>query len=83
MKRCGADEMSRVLIKSWSPLQDSNLLKTITYDNGKENTKHRQTKEILATRSFLADLTRVATRAVLNNVLGLSEDFFPRKSTLP
>ena len=79
MKRCGADEMSRVLIKSWSPLQDSNLLKTITYDNGKENTKHRQTKEILATRSFLARPYKSCDKGSIEQCIRLVRRFLPKK----
>lgn len=80
MKRCGAHEMSRALIKSWSPLQDSNLLKTITYDNGKENSNHQKTNEILATRSFFARPYRSCDKGSIEQSIGLVRRFLPKKT---
>ncbi len=47
MKRCGELEMSWTFVKSWSPLQHPGLLKTITYDDGKQNPGHQQSNQIL------------------------------------
>lgn len=80
MKRCAADEMSRALVKSWSPLQDSNLLKTITYDNGKENSKHQKTNEILATLSFFARPYRSCDKGSIEQCIGLVRRFLPKKT---
>lgn len=80
MKRCTAHEMSRALIKSWSPLHFSKLLKTITYDNGKENFKHQKTNEILASRAFFARPYRSCDKGGIEQCIGLVRRFLPKKT---
>lgn len=80
MKRCSAAEMSRALVKSWSPLQRSGLIKTITYDHGKENSKHQQTNDILGTRSFFARPYRSCDKGSIEQGIGLVRRVLPKKT---
>ena len=80
MKRYTALEMSRAFVESCSPLQNAGLLKKITYDNGKENSKHQKTNDILKTHSFFARPCKSCDKGSIEQCIGLVRRFLPKKT---
>lgn len=56
------------------------LRRTITYDNGSENTEHLRTNRVLGTRSFFCEPYHSYERGTVENTIGIIRRFFPKKT---
>ncbi len=56
------------------------LRRSITYDNGSENTEHLRTNRMLATRSYFCEPYHIWERGTVENTIGLVRPFFPKKT---
>lgn len=53
---------------------------TITYDNGKENTKHEKINELLGTKSYFCAPYHSWEKGTVENTIGLIRRFLPKKT---
>ncbi len=53
---------------------------TITYDNGKENTKHERINEFLGTKSYFCTPYHSWEKGTVENTIGLIRRFLPKKT---
>lgn len=58
------------------------LRRSLTYDNGSENTEHLRTNRILGTRSYFCEPYHSWERGTVENTIGLVRRFFPKKTDL-
>lgn len=56
------------------------LRKSITYDNGSENTEHKQVNVKLGTRSYFCNPYHSWEKGTVENTIGLIRRFFPKKA---
>jgi IS30 family transposase len=56
--------------------------RTITYDNGQENTEHRAVNNILGTRSFFCEPFHSWEKATVENTIGIIRRTFPKKTNI-
>jgi len=56
--------------------------KTITYDNGSENTEHELANEILKTQSYFCNPNHSYEKGTVENTIGLVRRFLPKKTDL-
>ena len=82
MEHFGGLKISWALVKSWSPLHHTGLLKTITYDNGKGNSRYQQTYQIFVTHSFFARPYRSRDKDNVEQCIELVRKFLPKKTNL-
>lgn len=54
------------------------LRRTLTYDNGSENTEHRLTNAVLGTRSYFCAPFHSWEKGTVENTVGLVRRFFPK-----
>src|SRR3989338_3681910 len=58
----------------------TSLCKTITYDNGSENTDHEKTNRILGTQSYFCEPYHSWEKGTVENTIGLVRRFLPKKT---
>ena len=75
----GAREMSVALTRRLSRYPKG-LRRSITYDNGSENTEHRHTNQVLGTRSYFCEPFHSWERGTVENTIGLVRRFFPKRT---
>lgn len=75
----GAREMSIALTRRLSRYPKG-LRRSITYDNGSENTDHRRTNQVLGTRSYFCEPFHSWERGTVENTIGLVRRFFPKRT---
>ena len=75
----GAREMSAALTRRLSRYPTA-LRRSLTYDNGSENTEHRHTNHVLGTRSYFCEPFHSWERGTVENTIGLVRRFFPKKT---
>ena len=75
----GAREMSVALTRRLSRYPKG-LRRSLTYDNGSENTEHRRTNQVLGTRSYFCEPFHSWERGTVENTIGLVRRFFPKKT---
>jgi transposase, IS30 family len=73
-----ADRVTRALIDMLKPYQDSVL--TITVDNGKEFSLHKQISKELKADVYFAHPYRAWERGLNENTIGLIRQYFPKKT---
>lgn len=56
------------------------MCKTITYDNGSENTDHEETNRILGTQSYFCEPYHSWEKGTVENTIGLVRRFLPKKT---
>ena len=56
------------------------LRRTLTYDNGSENTEHETVNQLLGTKSYFCNPYRSWEKATVENTIGLVRRFFPKKT---
>jgi len=56
--------------------------RSITYDNGSENTEHEQVNKVLGTRSYFCAPYRSWEKGTVENTIGLVRRFIPKKMDL-
>jgi len=56
--------------------------RSITYDNGSENTQHERVNDVLGTRSFFCAPYRSWEKGTVENTIGLVRRFIPKKMDL-
>jgi len=56
--------------------------RSITYDNGSENTQHERVNEVLGTHSFFCGPYRSWEKGTVENTIGLVRRFIPKKTNL-
>lgn len=81
----GSREMSVALTRRLSRYARS-LRRSLTYDNGSENTDHLRTNRVLGTRSYFCEPYHSWERGTVENTIGLVRRFFPKKidfATIP
>lgn len=54
--------------------------RSITYDNGSENTEHRETNSALGTRSYFCEPFHSWEKGTVENTIGLVRRVFPKKT---
>ena len=77
LPRKGAREMSVALTRRLSRYPKG-LRRSLTYDNGSENTEHRRTNQVLGTRSYFCEPFHSWERGTVENTIGLVRRFFPK-----
>ena len=75
----GAREMSVALTRRLSRYPKG-LRRSLTYDNGSENTEHRRTNQVLGTRSYFCEPFHSWERGTVENTIGLVRRFFPKRT---
>ncbi len=75
----GAREMSTALTRRLSRYPRG-LRRSLTYDNGSENTEHLRTNQILGTRSYFCEPFHSWERGTVENTIGLVRRFFPKRT---
>lgn len=58
----------------------THLRKTITYDNGTENTDHEETNRILGTKSYFCEPYHSWEKGTVENTIGIIRRFLPKKT---
>ena len=56
------------------------LRRTITYDNGSENTKHMVTNQHLGTKSYFCSPYHSWEKGSIENAIGIVRRYFPKKT---
>ena len=79
LKRKGACEMHIALARRLSRCP-TRLRKTITYDNGSENTDHERTDAVLGTRSYFCAPYHSWEKGTVENTIGLVRRSLPKKT---
>lgn len=79
LERKGAHEMRVGLTRRLSRFP-KRLVRTITYDNGSENTDHGTTNEVLGTRSYFCAPFHSWEKGTVENTIGLVRRFLPKKT---
>lgn len=79
LPRKGAHAMSVALARRLSRYPQG-LRRSLTYDNGSENTEHRRTNRILGTRSYFCEPFHSWERGTVENTIGLVRRFFPKRT---
>ena len=75
----GAREMRTALTRRLSRYPKG-LRRSITYDNGSENTEHQRTNQVLGTRSYFCEPFHSWERGTVENTIGLVRRFFPKRT---
>ena len=81
LPRRGAAEM-RVALTRRLRQYPRGLRRSLTYDNGPENTEHVQTNQTLGTRSYFCEPFHSWERGTVENTIGLIRRFFPKQTDL-
>ena len=81
LPRKGAAEMRVALTRRLSQYPRG-LRRSLTYDNGSENTEHVQTNHILGSRSYFCEPFHSWERGTVENTIGLVRRFFPKQTDL-
>ena len=76
-----AESKSEAVINGLSPL-DKLLRKTITYDNGKENTQHEQISQNLKVKAFFCHAYHSWEKGSVENSIGRVRWYLPKKEGL-
>ena len=74
-----ADCMHAAVVDSLRNLPEK-LRRTITYDNGTENAKHRLTNEVLRTKSYFCNPYHSWEKGSIENRIGMLRRYFPKKT---
>ena len=56
------------------------LRRTITYDNGSENTQHAETNRQLETKSYFCEPYHSWEKGSVENAIGIVRRYFPKKT---
>ena len=81
LPRKGAQEMRRALTRRLRQYP-RRLRRSLTYDNGSENTEHVQTNRVLGSRSYFCEPFHSWERGTVENTIGLVRRFFPKQTDL-
>lgn len=81
LPRKGAREMRVALTRRLSQYPRG-LRRSLTYDNGSENTEHVQTNRVLGSRSYFCEPFHSWERGTVENTIGLVRRFFPKRTDL-
>lgn len=81
LPRKGAAEM-RVALTRRLRQYPRGLRRSLTYDNGSENTEHVQTNRALGSRSYFCEPYHSWERGTVENTIGLVRRFFPKRTDL-
>jgi len=81
LPRKGAREMRQALTRRLSQYPRG-LRRSLTYDNGSENTEHVQTNRVLGSRSYFCEPFHSWERGTVENTIGLVRRFFPKRTDL-
>ncbi len=82
LNSCTAQKMHNALVSSWKLFSVLDLIKTITYDNGKENAYHERTNKKLKCLSFFTHPYSSWEKGSVEQVNGLVRRFIPKKTDL-
>ena len=69
-------QTSKSIVKAMKPYQ--NTIKSITYDNGKEFSKHEKINKLLKTKSYFCKPYHSWEKGTVENINGLIRRFFPK-----
>ena len=81
LPRKGAAEMHVALTRRLRQYPRG-LRRSLTYDNGSENTAHMQTNRVLGSRSYFCEPFHSWERGTVENTIGLVRRFFPKQTDL-
>jgi len=81
LPRKGAREMRLALTRRLSQYPRG-LRRSLTYDNGSENTEHVETNRVLGSRSYFCEPFHSWERGTVENTIGLVRRFFPKRTDL-
>jgi len=74
-----AENISAGIIQNLKKI-DPALLKSITYDNGKENVKHQDVNQVLGMSSYFCNAYRSWEKGSVEQVIGLVRRYLPKKT---
>lgn len=69
-------QTAKSIVKAMKPYQ--NTIKSITYDNGKEFSKHEKINKLLKTKSYFCKPYHSWEKGTVENINGLIRRFFPK-----
>ena len=69
-------QTAKSIVKAMKPYR--NTIKSITYDNGKEFSKHEKINKILNTKSYFCKPYHSWEKGTVENINGLIRRFFPK-----
>lgn len=76
-----SSESSSVVIRRLS-VEPEGLRRSVTYDNGSENTGHAQVNKALGTKSYFCAPYHSWEKGTVENTVGLVRRFLPKKTNL-
>lgn len=76
-----ADENNRAIKESLSVFPEE-MLHTITYDNGRENTKHEEINKHFSMKSYFCDPYSSWQKGGVENIIGLVREYLPKGTDL-
>lgn len=76
-----ADETKEALKITVESLPD-NFVKSITFDNGSENTKHTEVKVDYNLQTYFCDPYKAWQKGGVENIIGLVRQYYPKKTDL-
>lgn len=79
LSRKTAQETKTTIVHSLQ-LFPRQLRRTITYDNGSENTEHEAVNQVLGTKSYFCNPYHSWEKATVEHTIGLIRRFFPKKT---
>ena len=79
LRRKGANEMKDAVIQRIEPYQPE-MRRSITFDNGSENTEHMAINSALGTDSYFCEPFHSWEKGSVENVIGMIRWFFPKKT---
>lgn len=79
LKAKSAREMSAALVRRLANIP-KRLRRTVTYDNGSENTEHERTNKILGTKSYFCEPYHSWEKGTVENTIGVARRFLPKKT---
>ena len=77
LTRKGAHEMSTALTRRLSRYPQG-MRRSLTYDNGSENTEHQRTNRVLGTRSYFCEPFHSYEKGSVEQVVGLIRRYLPK-----
>lgn len=79
LKAKSAREMSNALVRRLSSVP-KHLRRTVTYDNGSENSEHERTNKTLGTKSYFCERFHSWEKGTVENDIGIVRRFLPKKT---
>lgn len=81
LKDKSSDETKKDIIRKFKSLPKS-LRRTITFDNGRENTQHMKLRKLLGIKTYFCDPYSSWQKGSVENIIGLIRQYIPKGTDL-